>query len=282
MVTRDDATKVDRNSARRQLQAVHQTRPRASCCSQMLFVFLLFLASDLRAESVSFRVLEASELPVHAFEKQTARANVLAITGGEGVRDRAGRSRNYLAKQKATFISHGLNFYLFPNYSEQEKASYSLRSSQKRAGRIKALVQAIKTRNGKPVFLIGFSRGSVDVGRFAKTYPHTVSGVVLASGIYTNDSSKAREYAMEVVVGEQIPAVTLVVHHRNDACHITPFSYAKRFFMKLVAPEKEFFEYSDGKSSGRACGPLNHHGFEGIESIVATDISKWLLSRVRY
>ena len=87
---------------------------------------------------------------------------------------------------------------------------------------------------------------------------------------------------MEIVVGEQIPTATLLVHHRHDACHVTPFSYAKRFFMKLVAPEKEFFEYSDGKPSGRACGPLNHHGFEGIESIVATDISKWLLSRVQY
>ncbi len=282
MVTRDDATKVDQNSAGGQLQAVQKTRPRPSFCPQVLFVFLLSLASDLRAENVSFRVLAVSELPVHAFEKQTARANILAITGGKGVRNRAGRSRNYLVKQKATFISGGLNFYLLPNFSEQEKASYRLRSSQKRADRIKALVQAIKTRNSKPVFLIGFSRGTVDVGRFAKTYPHTVSGVVLASGIYTNDSSNAREYAMEIVVGEEIPTVTLIVHHRNDTCHVTPFSYAKRFFIKLDAPEKEFFEYSDGKSSGNACGPLNHHGFEGIESIVATDISKWLLSRAPY
>ncbi len=241
------------------------------------FTLLFFLSQDVHAENVNFKVAETSALPVHAIENGSAKANIIAIIGGKGVNNSAGRSRNYLATQKETFANQGLNFYLLPNQSEQEKASYRLRDSQKRADRIKALVEAIKDRNGKPVFLVGFSRGSVDAGRFAKTYPEDINGIVLASGIYTNSSKKAQDYAMESVIGTRISTSVLIVHHREDTCRVTPFGYAERFYERLTAPVKGLLDYSGGGSSGRECGPLNHHGFEDLESRVATDISKWIL-----
>ena len=143
-------------------------------------------------------------------------------------------------------------------------------------GKVLALIKA-KHRNGKPVFLVGFSRGSVDAGRFAKTYPEDVNGIVLASGIYTNSSKKAQDYAMESIIGTRISTAVLIVHHRDDSCRVTPFGYAERFYERLTAPMKDLLDYSGGGSSGRECGPLNHHGFEGLESRVAIDISKWIL-----
>ena len=60
--------------------------------------------------------------------------------------------------------------------------------AKKRTKRILALVRAIKSRNGKPVFIVGFSRGSVDVGQFSKTFPNQINEIIIASGIYTDNS----------------------------------------------------------------------------------------------
>ena len=251
----------------------------------IIFQVLAFLLSfmlgyiqlnSLEAKTFSFVVPKTSELPIHAIENSTATANIIAIIGGKGLKNSFGNSRNYLANQKQTFAAGGLNFYLLPNYLESEKASYRLRASKTRANRILALVKALKTRNGKPVFIIGFSRGSVDTGRFAKTYPGQISGIVLASGIYTNESKKAELYSMEMIIGDKIDTATLIVHHSDDSCHVTLFSYAESFYQTLTAPSKDLFVYSGGEASGRACGPLNHHGFEGIEEKVARDITKWI------
>jgi alpha-beta hydrolase superfamily lysophospholipase len=76
-----------------------------------------------------------------------------------------------------------------------------------------ALVEVIRTRNKNPIYIIGFSRGSVDAGRSAKTHPKSIEGIVLASGIYTNDSKMAEGYAMELVIGRRIETPILIVHH---------------------------------------------------------------------
>ena len=255
----------------------YQSRNISGRKSLWFFYLAFFLPQEVQAENVSFKVAETSALPVHAVENGAVKANIIAIVGGKGVNNSAGRSQNYLVTQKEIFAAQGLNFYLLPNQSEQERANYRLRDSQKRTDRIKALVEAIKHRNGKPVFLVGFSRGSVDAGRFAKTYPEDVNGIVLASGIYTNSSKKAQDYALESIIGTRISTAVLIVHHRDDSCRVTPFGYAESFYERLTAPMKDLLDYSGGGSSGRECGPLNHHGFEGLESRVAIDISKWIL-----
>ena len=84
---------------------------------------------------------------------------------------------------------------------------------------------------------------------------------------------------MESVIGTRVSTATLIVHHRDDTCHVTPFGHAENFYQSLTAPVRDLLDYSGGGSSGRECGPLNHHGFEGLESRVATDISKWILER---
>lgn len=243
-------------------------------------LFCPLLSPQVQAEMRMFRVAETSELPIYALESLGAKANMIAITGGNGVRNGAGRSQNFLVTQRQGFFTAGINFYLLPNGSKQEKASYGLRNSRERMNRILALVKAISTRNDKPIFLVGFSRGSVDVGQFAKTTPKAVAGVVLASGIYTNASKKAGYYAMERIIGDTIALPLLLVHHEKDRCKVTSFTFAKRFFNDLETSAKTLRHYVGGTASGRACGPRHHHGFEGIEARVVRDIAAWILAPV--
>ena len=245
----------------------------------LIAIGLCFAATGVSADNVRLNAINVSELPVHGIETTKSNANIIAIIGGAGLRNKDGKSQNYLVKQGQTFVQAGINFYLLPNKSKQEKAGYALRYSTARTERILALVEVIRTRNKNPIYIIGFSRGSVDAGRFAKTHPKSIEGIVLASGIYTNDSRKASGYAMERVIGKRIETPILIVHHENDTCRVTPFLYAEGFFETLNAPSKKLLSYDGGGATGRECGPLNHHGFEGIETNVAQDISSWILGR---
>ena len=80
---------------------------------------------------------------------------------------------------------------------------------------------------------------------------------------------------MEKIIGKSINVKTLIVHHEKDACKVTQFKYAFKFFKSLKG-QKELFKYTDGKGTGRVCGPYHHHGYEGIEDKVSNDISVWI------
>ena len=60
-----------------------------------------------------------------------------------------------------------------------------------------------------------------------------------------------------------------------------PFEYAEEFYTNLNAPSKMLLSYSEGLSNGGVCGPLNHHGFEGIGENVAGEITNWIRDKVK-
>ena len=113
------------------------------------------------ADDVKLNLSKVSKLPIHAFENDEANANMIAILGGAGLKNKKG-------KQKSTFTNSKLNYYLFPNWSEHERANYQFRAGEKRASRILSFVAKISKRNSLPTYLAGFSRGSVDAASFAK------------------------------------------------------------------------------------------------------------------
>ena len=245
-----------------------------------LLIFSLFTRPGV-SELVILDVKTASKLPVHAEEFTQAKANIIAFVGGKGLKNRKGRSKNYLVKVRSTLISDNLNFYLFPNWSADDTAFYARRASNERTERILNLLSAINKRNALPTYLVGFSRGSVDVASFAKRHPKKIRGIVIASGVYKNTSKKAAQYSMEKIIGKKVGVRVLIVHHKKDKCKVTPFKYAKKFATTLDAPNKTFLSYDGGTPSGKPCGPLHHHGFEQMEETVARDIAKWIIADVK-
>ena len=242
------------------------------------FFFLSFLIS-----SKSFAIKESkienkkiSDLPVFVTSTENINANLIGIIGGKGMKNEIGKSKNFLKRYKGNFVEKGIAFYLFPNVNSSTKASYPRRISEDRIGRLNELVKYISSVNDKPIYIIGFSRGAVDAGFYAKKYPKSISGIILASGIYKNDSNKAKNFSMEKIIGKKIKVNTLIVHHEKDECRVTQYKYAKSFFKKLKAPKKNLLNYTGGTGTGRECGPYHHHGFEGIELKVANDIAKWI------
>ena len=242
------------------------------------FFFLSFLLSSksFAIEQSKIENKKISDLPVFITSIENINANLIGIIGGKGMKNEIGKSKNFLKRYTDNFVEKGIAFYLFPNANSDTKASYPRRISEDRIGRLNELVKYISNINDKPIFIIGFSRGAVDAGFYAKKYPDNISGIILASGIYKNDSNKAKNFSMEKIIGKKIKVDTLVVHHEKDLCRVTKYKYAKSFFKKLKAPKKNLLNYTGGTGTGRECGPYHHHGFEGIELKVANDIAKWI------
>ena len=242
------------------------------------FFFLSFLLSSksFAIEQSKIENKKISDLPVFISSIENINANLIGIIGGKGMKNEIGKSKNFLKRYTDNFVEKGIAFYLFPNANSDTKASYPRRISEDRIGRLNELVKYISNINDKPIFIIGFSRGAVDAGFYAKKYPDNISGIILASGIYKNDSNKAKNFSMEKIIGKKIKVDTLVVHHEKDLCRVTKYKYAKSFFKKLKAPKKNLLNYTGGTGTGRECGPYHHHGFEGIELKVTNDIAKWI------
>ena len=249
-------------------------------CTISLICFFSIITKVLSEENKKIFLKEVSQIPIHVSIPNDLKANLIAIIGGKGLKNKHGKSKNFLKRNKSSFINGGLAFFLFPNFGYNEKASYKLRGSSERSKRILSLVKYIKTQNDKPIFLIGFSRGSVDIGIFSSKYPSTINGIIIASGIYDNNSKKAKNFSMEKIVGKTNNVKTLIVHHKLDTCKVTKYEKAILFFKNLNSPDKTFLNYFEGSPSGRECGPYHYHGYEGIETQVAKDITLWVLSKV--
>ena len=255
---------------------------RSLSVTKLFLTLLIIFQKEALSNTTKFYISGVSTLPIHATEQSTSKANMIAIIGGKGLKNSAGKSKNFLVTQKEIFTNANLNFYLFPNSSKTEKASYLIRASKNRANRILYLVEALAERNSLPTYLVGFSRGTVDAANFSKLYPNAIQGIVIASGIYSNTSVKAHNYSMEKIIGSEIKTSILIVHHIKDKCKVTPFNYAQKFVLSLNLPRKNALFYKGGVPSGRECGPLHHHGFETIEKQVAVDIANWIIADATY
>ena len=240
------------------------------------FFFFILSSKSFAIEQLKIENKKISDLPIFVTEIENINANLIGIIGGKGMKNEMGKSKNFLKRHKDDIVKKGIAFYLFPNVNSNTKASYPRRISKDRIGRLNELIKYIRSINDKPIFIIGFSRGAVDSGFYAKNYPESISGIILASGIYKNDSNKAKNFSMEKIIGKKIKVETLIVHHEKDLCRVTQYKYAKSFFKKLKSPKKNLLNYTGGTGTGRECGPYHHHGFEGIELKVANDIAEWI------
>ena len=231
------------------------------------------LSSTAVSEQKELLIENVSNLPIHASESSIARANIVAIIGGKGMKNSSGASKNYLITQKEHFISQGINYYIFPNRSAEEKATYELRASSGRREKIHNLVKEISKRNSLPIYLVGFSRGSVDATHFAKKYPNSIEGIILMSGVY-----KRGVFSVQKIAQKVLETNVLVVHHKQDNCKVTPYKKANDFTKSLQAKTKKIVTIDGGLSTGRECGPLNHHGFEGVEKEAADAVTNWIIN----
>lgn len=217
--------------------------------------------------------------PFWLIDKENAAASVILFAGGKGRIDinESGitRGRNFLVRSREKFARYSLNVAVVDAPSDQEKLFY-FRTTEEHATDIKAVINYMREKYNKPVWLVGTSRGTTSVASIASWLQGAdgPDGIVLTSTI--SRGGKKGESVNDVVL-KDIKVPVLFVHNSDDECKVCPPDEIESIAERMINVEiKEIKMVSGGYSEGRKCGPQSYHGFLGIEDEVVKYIAEWV------
>lgn len=133
-----------------------------------------------------------------------------------------------------------------------------------------ASVSQSASDQGRKVILVGMSRGSIDVAN-ALAAGARANGVVLVSGAYDKVRSSLGSPS-------RLPT-TLVIHHRNDECHVTPASAVAPFVAWSSGRASTHWIDNQGAPAPNPCGPRGAHGFFMKDGAAVSAINRFISSR---
>jgi hypothetical protein len=217
-------------------------------------------------------------IPALVMTNPQAVATVVLLPGGDAGTGKiiAGKpsSGNFLSRAREFFHAEGFNVVVAYRPSDLAGLEYDYRTSRAHITEIEKVLSFAKKEFGQPIWLIGTSRGSVSATAAAIALgPTQVQGLVLTSSV---TSKKDGAIGSQAIATLQMP--TLVVHHKNDACHIcVPAEAAKIVDSLTAAPIKRFVMIEGGANpQGETCAAKHWHGFINFEKETVNVITSWI------
>lgn len=215
--------------------------------------------------------------------------SVVLFAGGSGVLKLSangyGRGKvDFAVRSRRLFMEQGFNVAVVDAASDFKKKSDGLsgyRNSKEHAKDIRGVISYLQKLAAKPVWVIGFSRGTISAANAAaQLNVGGPNGLVLTSSV--TEPSKGRPLTVFDIKLEGIKVPTLIVHHESDACHVTPLRGVMKIKKKLKNIKKvevQIFKGGDDPKGG-GCGAYNYHGFPGIEPKVVKTITNWVKQNI--
>ena len=118
-----------------------------------------------------------------------------------------------------------------------------------------------------PVTVIATSRGTLRAAEGIKAGARP-DALVLTSGFLTDNSGSSQNVANILGSPAKLPR-TLVIHHRQDGCHLTrPAGVAP--FIEWARGKAHVVWLSGGGNAGNPCKARAHHGFAGLDARVVS------------
>lgn len=209
---------------------------------------------------------------------------VVLLTGGlgrTGFAEGKMRSNNFLFRVRQEFRKAGY-LVLIPDPPSDLPGGYTgtSRSSASHAADIALLIQQSRSLAHGPVWVVGTSRGTISAVNIASRVPG-VSGVILTASVSRDDGRRRRVSGSVYSAGlSSVRAPTLIVHHAQDQCELTPASDVPAM-LSAVGAQRKSAVYIDGGLPPRSdpCGPLSAHGFLGVEGKAVNAMLKFMSSR---
>jgi len=224
---------------------------------------------------------EGVTVPTWVISPRPAQASVVLFAGGggklkiseDGIRKRG----NFLIRSRDLFAEQGF-VVLIPDVPSDQGDLRSFRIGEDHAYDVKAMIAWLRQHNpGKPVWLIGTSRGVLSVASVAAkiSSEQGPDGIILSASV-TRPSNAGADSLQDVEL-EKIMVPTLLVHHEQDECYVTPFEDIPELFNDFKqVKSKQIKSYRGGENLGHECRSKSYHGFKGIEGAVVNDVSDWI------
>lgn len=202
----------------------------------------------------------------------------LGILGNGDIR----RDGNFLVRSRALFADQGHAVVLVDVPSDRTDLRGDFRDTPEHAADVGAAIAWARRTFGKPVWLVGTSRGTHSAANTAVRAQGDAApdGVVLTSTVL--DAGRLGAAAPKPVQEWDLAKLrmpVLVVHHAQDACGVCPPARLPELMARLPAGRSELLTYTGGRSEGPACEAFAHHGYNGLEERVVADLSGWIRSR---
>jgi predicted alpha/beta hydrolase family esterase len=206
------------------------------------------------------------------------RTGAILFVGGDGVVNLADNGipdpgDSFLVKARQAFAGHGVVTAIFEPGAASAPLSDRIRMSALHAQEVDRVLTDFKSRfQLDRVYLVGTSRGTISAAHLALRFRKKIDGVVLASTVFSSSRTGPGLAGFDY---QKIEAPLLFVHHRHDACKVTPPAEAE----KMQARFPVVFIDGGEEGAGEACKPFGPHGFLGREEETVAAISEWILSR---
>lgn len=213
-------------------------------------------------------------------EAPAPRAVAILFPGGAGnvnLRPRADgslvRSNNFLVRARALFTAGGVATAVIDAPSDTRGMSDAFRAGRAHATDVGAVARDLRQRFPQArLFLVGTSRGTVSAAHAALALGVAIDGTVLTSTVFNASRAGPGLAGFDYA---RLTVPLLIVHHRDDACSVCPYSGAAD-----LAARYPLVSVSGGlpPESG-PCDPLSAHGFFGRERETIDAIVQWMSGR---
>jgi hypothetical protein len=244
-----------------------------------IFMSCLGFITQAADHLVTTEVRPGVKLSYWQMQRPDAVATLLILPGGEGgigLKNGVPTSDNFLVRTRDSWAAAGFNVALLGKPSDHNDLDSAYRSSAEHVGDLKRIVERLNKDLGKPVWLVGTSRGTISAAAAGIALePAQIGGIVLTSTV-TYGTQFAPVPALAI---GNIRAPVLVVHHRYDACRsCDPRDLRPMMDALKGAPVKKLVLVEGGFPSGDACEPRHYHGYNGIEQQVVDAVAEWIRS----
>jgi len=246
------------------------------------FVAIFFLLSvfNIHAEEGMLKLdlsRSNAHLPLYVMTNPNAIATLILLPGGDAgtgnIVEGKPRSGNFLARSKEYFFNENFNVVVMFRASDLTKLDYPYRVKE-HVAEIAEVINYSKNKFGKPIWLVGTSRGTVSgTAAGIALGNQEVQGLVLTASVTNKAIGAIKTQSIR-----DLNMPVLVVHHKNDACRICVPYEASRITSDLKSsPAKRFVMIEGGSDpEGDPCEAKHWHGFINYEKETVKTISDWI------
>lgn len=216
------------------------------------------------------------------------RAVAVLFSGGRGVigvkpEGTIRYASNFLVASRERFARNGIVAVVVdaPSDRIREGLEDGFRESAAHADDIRHVIRALRRDYKLPLWLVGTSRGSTSVANAGiRLQDAPPDGLVLTSSISRENRRGGNLLDMKL---SEIRVPTLVAHHLEDDCWVTPYDGAVEIKDALTgAGRTELMAFDGGEETGKPCKPFSHHGFLGQRDAVIRTIADWIHAHVTF
>lgn len=205
-------------------------------------------------------------------------ANAILFQGGPGnigiFPNGSMRVENFLSGGAARFTQNGISVAIVDVPSDRRHLN-DFRHTPEHAQDAAAVIAFLRQQNRLPVWAIGTSNGSLSAATAAVLLGERgPDGIVLTAS--TTGKPVAAAHPVTDAALDRITLPALFVHHKDDACHVTPYSAIPSVMASMKqAKVADLITVEGGENRGNPCHS-GYHQFLGIEATVTQQIADWI------